>query len=145
MHDDRAAVIATLVVALLAVRPADFSSPRTVLASLESADNNGDLQTVLSLYADDAILLPPNEARVSGKSAIRKRYEGLFARTRMAARFEVDEERGAGAYGYIRGRMIGQRTASDGTVEDLTGKFVMLFRKGATGWQIASLIWNTDK
>jgi len=63
----------------------------------------------------------------------------------MAARFEVDEERAAGAYGYIRGRMIGQRTTSDGTVEDLTGKFVMLFRKESKGWQIASLIWNTDK
>jgi len=41
--------------------------------------------------------------------------------------------------------MIGQRTTSDGTVEDLTGKFVMLFRKESEGWQIASLIWNTDK
>ncbi len=70
--------------------------------------------TVLFLYADNAILLPPNEASVSGKPAIRKRYEALFARTRTAARFEVDEERAAGPYGYIRGRMIGQRTASDG-------------------------------
>ena len=63
----------------------------------------------------------------------------------MAARFEVHEERAAGAYGYIRGRMIGQRTTSDGTVDDLTGTFVMLFRKESKGWQIASLIWNTAK
>lgn len=138
-------MIAALVVALLTVPAADISSPRSVLASLETADNSGDLETVLFLYADDAILLPPNEAAVSGKPAIRRRYEALFARTRMAARFEVDEERAAGAYGYIRGRVIGQRTASDGTVDDLTGKFVMLFRKESKGWQIASLIWNTDK
>jgi len=138
-------VIAALVVALLFVPAADISSPRSVLASLQTADNSGDLETVLVLYADDAILLPPNEASVSGKPAIRERYEALFARTRVAARFEVDEERAAGAYGYIRGRMIGQRTTSDGMVEDLTGKFVMLFRKESKGWQIASLIWNTDK
>jgi len=59
---------------------------------LETADNSGDLETVLFLYDDDAILLPPNEATVSGKPAIGKRYEALFARTRTAARFEVDEE-----------------------------------------------------
>jgi ketosteroid isomerase-like protein len=138
-------MIAAAIVALVAAAAADASSPRTVLAALQNADNLGDLETVLSLYAEDAMLLPPNEARVSGKAAIRRRYEGLFARTRMAARFEVDEERATGAYGYIRGRMIGKRTATDGTVEDLAGKFVMLFRKGAKGWQIASLIWNTDK
>lgn len=53
---------------------------------------SGKNVTVLFLYADNAILLPPNEASVSGKPAIRKRYEALFARTRTAARFEVDED-----------------------------------------------------
>ena len=53
-----------------------------MLASLQTADNSGDLETVLFLYADDAILLPPNEASVSGKPAIRERYEALFAHTR---------------------------------------------------------------
>jgi hypothetical protein len=46
---------AAVVAALLAVAPADVSSPRSVLTSLEKADNRGDLAAVLSLYADDAI------------------------------------------------------------------------------------------
>ena len=134
-----------LALTLAAAAAPDTSSPHAVLASLQRADNANDLETVVALYADDATLLPPEEARVDGKAAIRSRYTALFARTRMDARFEIDDEKAGDATGYIRGRMIGKRTAANGAVEDLTGKFVMLFRKERGGWRIASLIWNADR
>src|SRR5262245_42471881 len=127
----------TMLTAALALM---LSSPHAVLASLQRADNAGDLEAVIALYVDDATLLPPGESRVDGKPAIRARYTSLFSRTRMEARFEIDDEKTADAVGYIRGRMIGKRTATNGAVEDLTGKFVMLFRKERGAWRIASLI-----
>lgn len=129
------------------VRAADpaASTPRELLKTLERADNASDLETVLALYADDAVLLPPGETSVRGKTAIRARYTGLFSRTRMDARFEIDDERTASDVGYIRGRTIGHRTATDGRVEDLTGKFVMLLMRRDGRWRISSLIWNADK
>jgi uncharacterized protein (TIGR02246 family) len=136
-----------LLLTVAGVRAADpaASTPRELLATLQRADNTNDLETVLALYADDAVLLPPGETTVRDKPAIRARYTSLFQRTRMAARFEIDEERTAGGVSYIRGRTIGRRTATDGRVEDLTGKFVMLLRQDGGRWRITSLIWNTDK
>jgi hypothetical protein len=32
-----------------------------------------------------------------------------------------------------------------GQVEDLTGKFVMLLRRGSDGWAITTLMWNPDR
>src|SRR6185295_17089460 len=98
-------------------------SPRELLTTLMNADTAGDLEAVMALYADDAVLLPPNEVAVNGKAAIRSRYTRLFASTRMDARFEVDADRVDGALGFIRGRMIGRRVSTDAKrVEDLTGK-----------------------
>jgi len=121
-------------------------SPRDLLQTLERADNANDLNTVIALYADDAVLLPPNERIVAGKDAIRSRYIDLFARTRMVARFEIDDERSGADHASIRGRVIGRRVATGGTVEDLTGKFVMLLARDAAGaWHISALIWNADR
>lgn len=144
--------ISTMIVAILAwlvaapAPPAAPQSPRELLATLMKADNAGDLEAVMAIYADDAVLLPPNEPAVIGKPAIRSRYTRLFANTRMDARFEVDADGVAGALGFVRGRMIGQRVSTDAKrVEDLTGKFVMLLKRDAEGWVISALIWNPDR
>lgn len=110
------------------------------------ADNSNDLNTVIGLYASDAILLPPGESAVRGKDAIRQRYEKMFATTRMSVEFVAEDERSAGRVGYIRGRTIGTRRANDGrSTEDLTNKFVMVLTREGSDWRILSLIWNANR
>ena len=138
--------IAAAWIALILAAPAAPSSPRELLAALMKADNASDLEAVLALYADDAVLLPPNETEVRGKAAIRARYTKMFATTRMAVRFEIDDAADQGIVGFVRGRTIGKRVSTDGArTEDLTGKFVMLLKRGGEGWAIGSLIWNLDR
>ena len=138
--------IAAACFALLLAAPAPPQSPRALLATLMKADNASDLEGVLALYADDAVLLPPNETEVRGKTAIRARYTRMFATTRMEVRFEIDDAGENGGLGFLRGRTVGKRVSTDGArVEDLTGKFVMLLERGAGGWVIGSLIWNQDR
>ena len=120
------------------------TSPSTALAALERAVQASNLDAAVNWYTDDAVLLPPGEPLVVGKGAIRARYADLFARLKMSARYEVDEERTAGVFGSIRGRMVGTRTGTAGFFED-QGKFVMLCRKDRGRWLIASLIWNADR
>ena len=139
-----AACVAIAVECTYAAAP---QSPRELLAALMKADNAGDLAAVIALYAADAVLLPPNEATVRGKDAIRARYARMFATTRMTVRFEIDDDGVDGSTGFIRGRTIGTRAPTDGArVEDLTGKFVMLLARDSGGaWTIRSLIWNADR
>ena len=140
------AVSAVLIALLLAAPAAPPQSPRELLAALMTADNASDLESVLALYADDAVLLPPGETEVRGKAAIRARYTKMFATTRMAVRFEIDEAADQGDVGFLRGRTIGKRVSTDGgRTEDLTGKFVMLLKRHGAGWAIGSLIWNLDR
>jgi uncharacterized protein (TIGR02246 family) len=144
----RAAVLSLLIVfaTAIAAPSAGPATPRDLLATLMRADNASDLEGVLGLYADDAVLLPPNEPVVTGKAAIRARYTKMFATTRMEVRFEVDDDAVGGSIGFLRGRTIGRRISTGGgRVEDLTGKFVMVLKRSGDGWAIASLIWNADR
>lgn len=134
-----------LLISLLLAPPAP-QSPRELLASLMKADNASDLEAVMAMYAEDAVLLPPNEPSVSGKPDIRSRYTKMFATTRMNVRFEIDEDGTNGDLGFLRGRTIGRRVSTDGKrVEDLTGKFLMLLKRQGGGWQIKTLVWNADR
>ncbi|MEW5917400.1 MAG: hypothetical protein AB1762_13400, partial [Gemmatimonadota bacterium] len=77
-----------MLIALLAVAvvlsPPDCGSRsaqqplREVAEGIIAADNERAIDKVLSYYADDALLMPPNEPSVSGVAAIRPRYEALF-------------------------------------------------------------------
>ena len=121
------------------------SSPRELLTALMYADNTSDLEGVVALYAENAVLLPPNEPVVQGRNAIRARYRGIFAATRMQVRFEIDDEHVERTLATVRGRTIGRRVSTDGArVDDLTGKFVMVLKSDGSGWTISTLIWNAD-
>ena len=133
---------------LLVVRPSldAQTTPTDVLNGLMRADNAGDLEGVLALYADDAVLLPPNEPLVSGRAAIRARYTRVFGTTRMEVRFEPDVVRMDGSLAYLRGHTIGKRVSVDGSkTEDLGNKFLMVFTRNRADWRIAALMWSPDR
>src|SRR5262245_58445729 len=56
----------------------DEAQVRAVAEAIIAADNARDLERVLGLYTEDAVLFPPNDAAIKGKLAIRPRYEKLF-------------------------------------------------------------------
>jgi uncharacterized protein (TIGR02246 family) len=121
-------------------------TPTELLNGLMKADNISDLEAVLELYADDAVLLPPNEPLVTGKPAIRTRYAQLFAKTRMEVRFEPEDVRIDGSLAVLRGRTVGKRVSSDGSkTEDLGNKFLMILKRVGSDWRISALMWNADR
>lgn len=138
--------IAMAVLASALTVSAPFQSARELLTALMRADNASDLEAVMAAYADDAVLLPPNEPAVHGKDAIRARYIRMFATTRMNVRFEIDDDCMQHRIGFVRGHTMGRRVSTNGArVEDLTGKFVMVLSRRGGGWKISSLIWNADR
>jgi uncharacterized protein (TIGR02246 family) len=107
------------------------------VASYVSASNQGDADALAALYADDAVLLPPDHEPIQGREAIGAFWqqgtdEGLEIRM---LRVEVD-----GDLGYLVGRY--NLPATEEEPAD-SGKSVMCLRRQPDGsWRLTADIWN---
>jgi uncharacterized protein (TIGR02246 family) len=101
------------------------------------ASNQGDADALASLYADDAMLLPPDHEPVRGRAAIGDFWrqgtdEGLEVTT-LAVEVEGD-------LGYLVGRY--HLPATDEEPAD-SGKYVMCLKRQRNGaWKLTADIWN---
>lgn len=123
----------------------DLEAIRQVTSGIIAADNVGDAEAVVRFYAEDAVLLPPNDSPVVGKAAIRARYKEGFRRFRFDISSTSDETEAFGEWAFDRGttsgRMVPKGNEAPRKVHD---KYVMILHKRADGsWKIARLIWNS--
>jgi uncharacterized protein (TIGR02246 family) len=104
-----------------------------------------DFDAVVSLYTEDAVLMPPNmPAQSGGREALKAFFAGFPAITEF--RFDLDDIDGSGNLAYVRGRyeMTLAIEGAPAPVQD-RGKFVEIRRKQSDGrWLIAVDIFNTD-
>lgn len=120
------------------------ASVRSVIARIIRADNAGDLEAVVGLYAEDAILLPPGDAPIRGLSAIREHYARIFDANELEVAFDSEETVVAGDWAFDRGTTTGWvRPRSGGAPVSIDDKYVMILRRDPErGWLISRLIWN---
>ena len=120
--------------------PGEGGSRRAIEAAVQryvEASNQGDADALASLYADDAVLLPPDHEPVRGRAAIGDFWrqgtdEGLEVTTLTV---EVD-----GDLGYLVGRY--HLPATDEEPAD-SGKYVMCLKRQRDGaWKLTADIWN---
>jgi uncharacterized protein (TIGR02246 family) len=120
--------------------PGEGGSRRDIEAAVQryvDASNQGDADALASLYADDAVLLPPDHEPVRGRAAIGDFWrqgtdEGLEVTTLTV---EVD-----GDLGYLVGRY--HLPATDEEPAD-SGKYVMCLKRQRDGaWRLTADIWN---
>jgi len=124
----------------------DRAAVERVAATLVDADNARDLHRVLSCYADDAALFPPNEPPVRGKAGIRPRYELLFYTFQPEIVSTVEEIRVAGEWTYVIGHNGGRLLPSaGGSARALDDEFVMLLARQQGKWLISRLIWHSAR
>ncbi len=105
--------------------------------------NSNDWQKLASLFTPDAILMPPNNAEVRGRTAIaawEAKNENGF---RIA--FDIQEIEGRGDTAYVRGRSCVFIPDGDGGYGVDVGKFLELRKKQADGaWLIEADIFNSN-
>jgi uncharacterized protein (TIGR02246 family) len=119
-------------------------------AALRAADQTfmgaywkGDLETVVALYAEDAVLLPANAPEAKGRDAIRKYYAANMAGLKPGeAGMILESIQGvSGNLGWSSGRVKG--TATNGATTS-TGKFLSVSRKVNGKWLYIRDTWNSD-
>ena len=119
-------------------RPGDEAAAlRDLVARYESASNEGDAVALAGLYADDALLLPPDGGIVSGRDAILAFWQDGIE---SGISFEVVESSVSAGSGYVVGRFLME--ASESAPAD-SGKYILCLKRGRDGaWRVVADMWN---
>jgi ketosteroid isomerase-like protein len=119
---------------------ADLRRNRTIVDDWKRYVAAKNWDSVSMLYADGALLMPPNQQPVHGRAAIRAWMGTLPPLQEMVA---VDDTAGGdGDLGYVRGHYRATLAVA-GSPSD-SGSFVEVRRRQADGtWEIAEDIFNS--
>jgi len=105
--------------------------------------NARDFKGLAALYAEDAIVLPSNQAAVQGRAAIQAALEAFPPISN--SQFQVLEIEGLGDLAYSRGTYSMTVTPAGAAPIEDRGKYIEIWRKQADGsWKILRDIWNSD-
>jgi uncharacterized protein (TIGR02246 family) len=103
----------------------------------------GDAAAIASLYADDAVILPPGGEMMKGRSAIQAFWKAAMEQFEHGKLTAVDVK----PLGSEAAREIGTfsfRTKGS-QPQEITGKYVVVWEKVGSDWKLATDIWNMDK
>jgi ketosteroid isomerase-like protein len=106
----------------------------------EGAFERGDMADLAALYTQDAKVLPPDAAMVSGRIAIQQFWQ--TARESMgiqSVRLSTQDLEVSGDHAYEIGVATLSRAFSSATM-----KYVLVWRSEAEGWRAAVGIWNSN-
>lgn len=122
----------------------DSAGVRAVAEGVITADNGHDIGRVLGYYADDAVLMPPNEAPVTDRAAIRRRYEDLFQNFAPQVDGRIDEICADGDLAFVRGHNGGWLVSRVGRrSRELDDFYLMVLQRVPRGeWKISRLMWH---
>jgi uncharacterized protein (TIGR02246 family) len=118
----------------------DSASRSAIEATVDryvAASNEGDADALTALYADDAVLLPPDHEPIQGREAIGEFWsEGTDTGLEVSTlRLEVD-----GDVAYLVGRYHLPPTDQE---EADSGQYVLCLKRQRNGaWKLTADIWN---
>ncbi len=116
-------------------------------STFELAVNTGSLDRVTAIYTEDASLMPPGEPALNGSEAIRQYWGRVMDQYNLRYELGMDELEGRGDLAYQRGhfKLIASPKAKGAAAMSDQGKFVVVYRREATGaWGIVIDMYNSD-
>ena len=129
--------------------PTDNADVATIHALVQQsvlALNTNDIETLLALHTEDAVILKPHRSPEIGKEVMRSSLEVLFRQFEVNESRDIAEVQIAGewafAWGTYRSKLT-PRSGGEPLVE--TGKYIEVLRRQlGGGWKTARTIWNTS-
>ena len=110
-----------------------------IAADYAAAYNAKDAAKIASLYAEDAVVMPPNEPMVRGRANIQARLQREF-KDGVKLQLTPTESTISGAQAFEAGTVTvtlpGGRTEKE--------KYLVVYKRVGTDWKIAFDIWNSD-
>ena len=153
----RTALIALVLGAFLlpmtaqAAKPASEDAVKTAVTQqlnhYEAALNASDVDSVMTLYGDDAVFMPQHSPPAVGRDAVRAAYRQVFNTIKLDIRFTIDEIRP------LSRDWAFARTRSNGTAKLLSGdrqasaegnqEIFLMHRETDGQWRFARYIFST--
>jgi uncharacterized protein (TIGR02246 family) len=124
----------------------DIDAIRQLAADWRSGWLAGDLELLLSLYADEPVLMPQDRPVVMGKNAIRPLYDNVLREFDFQGETTVREVVVSGDLGYFwTAYTLTATPRAGGEPTKVTGKSIFLVKRDSAGaWRIARLMDNSD-
>lgn len=117
----------------------------------KQASMSGDLETLLTLFTDDGILIPPEGEIIEGKEALRNVLKQNFELHQDYIITEYDQDfkeiKVLDQYAYEWGIYSGKyKSKDDGQEITGSGKLMRILKLQADGsWKVHRTIWTVDK
>jgi uncharacterized protein (TIGR02246 family) len=109
-----------------------------------AAFNAKDAAKVAALYAEDAVLMPPDTPIVKGRAGIEAHYKREFQQGVSNLQLRPTESAITGAQGFEVGTSTVTVKTDTTTVTD-NGKYMTLFKRVGSDWKISYDIFNSDQ
>ena len=106
----------------------------------------GDIEALLAIFTDDALLMPPNVPKVEGAEALRAWLEGLYEQVSIEGRYTHHALTLAGDWAFEEVAFeLTSTPVGGGEPMVEAGKGFHVYRRQPDGtWRIAIDVWNTD-
>ncbi|MDA2933709.1 DUF4440 domain-containing protein [Acidobacteria bacterium AH-259-D05] len=126
---------------------ADERAIQKSVADFETAFNAGEIETLLTIYTVDVIIMPPNQPSVTGRDALRRWFQDFFNQFEVKQFTTSQEEVSVtGDRAYSRGVFSWNLNPKEGgqPFQD-TAKWIAIWQRGPDGsWKVSHDIWNSD-
>jgi len=142
------ALIAAVLVAACASMPANDAETaiRKMDRDFSAAATAGNLDGMMAIYADDAVLMPPNFPAFRGRDAVRQFWGGFLGAGKIDATVEADRVIQSGDLAVELGHYNLKITPKGGgaPIED-NGKFTLTWQRRGGQWKGIYDIFNSDR
>jgi len=123
------------------------SDPKQIIGRIcreyAEAYNSGQLERVLDFFADDAVTLPPDQAPVIGRAALREHYEQAFLReVKRELSFASLRVESSGDLLCDAGQWWQSASTPDGKISPATGYYVSALRQIRGRWKFVATTFN---
>ena len=124
----------------------DIQAIKQLAADWRSGWLASDADLLLSLYADDPVVLPQDQPAVMGKDAIRSIYQSVLKEYDFSSEGRLVEVEASGDWGYFWSTYkLTATPKAGGQPIRSTGRSVFIVKREPGGaWKIARLIDNSD-
>lgn len=125
----------------------EVAEVRQVLRRWNAAAASGEVEELMSVFAEDAVIMPANRGSIAGIEEIRKWEEAYAEGFHTRVENTIGEVVVSGDWAFCRLTMTGEFVSKAGG-EPLTidGKALVILQRQLTGeWRIARLIGNSNK
>ncbi len=107
--------------------------------------NNKDAGSVANLYTQDASVFPPGAPRQDGREAVQAFWQAAIDMGLADVALSTVEVEEFGDSATAVGTVTATLPGESGDRMTLTGKYIVLWKKGADGaWRLHRDIWNFD-